>query len=108
MPLDYMGYKVQQINKNLTRITASLVRQKESGFPNDIQNVSVEITSLNDKSLRIRVTDNNKHRYEPSIPQLNLPDFPIAMNPLYTVDVDRAGRKIIRNKIFFIQPLNIF
>src|SRR5882724_1993111 len=106
MPLDYMGYKVQQINKNLTRITASLLRQNASGFPNDIQNVSVQIISLNDKSLRIRVTDNNKHRYEPPLPHLNFPEVPKAMDPLYTVDVDKTGIKIIRNKIFFIQPLN--
>ena len=62
-----------------------------SGFPDDIKQVSIAITFLNDKSLRIKVIDQNNVRYEPSMPRINLPEFPVAFNPLYDIDVDPNG-----------------
>ena len=79
------------MKKDFSHIFVTLERQIPSGFPKDIKNVSIAITLLNDKSLRIKITDENHRRYEPPIPQLSLPEFPVAFEPLYEIDVESNG-----------------
>ena len=79
------------IKRDSAHIFITLERQIPSGFPNDIKSVKVEITFLNDKSLRIKLLDSANQRYEVALPKLNLPQFPIAFNPLYEIDVTENG-----------------
>ena len=91
MPIDYIGYKVKQTKRDFSHLFVTLERQIPSGFPKDIKDVSIAITFLNDKSLRIKIIDENSLRYEPPIPELSLPEFPVAFNPLYDIEVDPNG-----------------
>jgi hypothetical protein len=36
--------------------------------------------------------DSVKQRYEVPLPKLNLPEFPIAFEPLYEIDVTQSGK----------------
>ncbi len=92
MSTDYIGYSVKQIKKDFAHIFITLERVIDSGLPNDIKTVSVEITFLNNKSLRIKLLDSVKQRYEVPLPKLNLPQFPIAFEPLYEIDVTQSGK----------------
>jgi hypothetical protein len=92
MSTDYIGYRVKQIKKDFAHIFVTLERVIASGLPNDINTVSVEITFLNNKSLRIKLLDSVKQRYEVPLPKLNLPEFPIAFEPLYDFDVTNSGK----------------
>ena len=83
---------MKETKRDFAHIFVTLERQIPSGFPKDIKDVLVSITFLNDNSLRIKVTDENNVRYEPPIPQLNLPKFPVSFSPLYDIDVDSTGR----------------
>jgi hypothetical protein len=92
MSTHYIGYSVKQIKKDFAHILITLERVILSGLPNDIKTVSVEITFLKNKSLRIKLLDSVKQRYEVPLPKLNLPEFPIAFEPLYEIDVTQSGK----------------
>jgi hypothetical protein len=96
LPIDYIGYKVKQIKKDFAHIFITLERDIASGLPNDIKTVAIEITFLNDKSLRIKLLDSVKQRYEVPLPKLNLPEFPIAFEPLYEIDVTQSGKSKLK------------
>ncbi|XP_054162742.1 lysosomal alpha-glucosidase-like [Oppia nitens] len=97
MPTDYTGYKVTQVGEqqndqgHVSVFMVKLERQIPSGFPAEIPVVAVEITLLNDQSLRLRVTDMKNKRYEPPLPELNLPKPTDSFNTLYKVNVDKTG-----------------
>jgi len=92
IPTDYVGYKVKEIKKDFSHIFITLERDVPSGLPNEIKTVSVVVTFLNNKSLRIKLTDPTKQRWEVPLPKLNLPEFPVAFEPLYEVDVTQDGK----------------
>ena len=98
IPSDYIGYKVKTTKRDFSHIFVTLERQIGSGLPEDLKVLSIVITFLNDKSLRIKIEDQNEKRFEPPIPQLHLPYFLIALNPLYEVDVDNNGIHWFQNK----------
>jgi len=89
---DYIGYKVKEIKKDSSNIFITLERDMSSGLPNEVKTVSVAVTFLNNKSLRIKLTDPTKQRWEVPFPKLNLPEFPSASDPLYEVDVTQNGK----------------
>ncbi|XP_054162207.1 lysosomal alpha-glucosidase-like [Oppia nitens] len=97
MPTDYMGYKVTQVDQQenehgtVSVFKIKLERQTPSGFPAEIPVVTVEITLLNDRSLRLRFTDIKNKRYEPTLPELNLPKPTDSLNAFYKVNVDKTG-----------------
>jgi hypothetical protein len=91
LPLDYIGYKVKDIKREATHISVTLERQVASGFPNDVQTVSVQINFLNNNALRIKLLDSTKNRYEVPVPKLNLPKTPDSFETLYEVDVTESG-----------------
>ncbi|CAG2180906.1 unnamed protein product [Oppiella nova] len=90
MPTVYPGYKVKGIIRQYAHLIVNLERQTPSGFPNDIKSVYLEITLLDNLSLRLWFADSTNNtinkRYEPPIPQINLPDFPAVYDPVYIVD----------------------
>jgi len=53
-----------------------------SGLSIEIKTVSVAVTFLNNKSLKIKLTDPTKQRWEVPLPKLNLPEIPVAFEPL--------------------------
>ena len=93
MPADYHGYKVMEIKKETTHISVTLEREIPSGFPNDVKTVAIAINFLNDKSLRIKLTDPTKQRFEIPFPKLNIPKPSATFDPLYEVDVTQAGKR---------------
>ncbi|CAG2107192.1 unnamed protein product, partial [Medioppia subpectinata] len=97
IPKTYSGYKVYHVFEGSDHTLVDLSREIPSGFPNDIKSVSFRITHLSPNVLRIRVTDSNRTRYEPPLPQLNLPK-PVAVSPLYSIDPIEHGVVTIRRK----------
>ncbi len=83
-----------EIKKDFSHIFITLERDIASGLPNDVKTVSVEITFLNNKSLRIKLLDKTNQRYEVQLPKLNVPEFPVAFDPLYETDVTQNGKII--------------
>ncbi len=91
LPLDLIRYKVKDIKKEATHISITLEKEVASGFPNDVQTVSVQIDFLNNNALRIKLLDSTKKRYEVPFPKLNLPKTPDSFQTLYEVDVTQSG-----------------
>ncbi|CAG2121044.1 unnamed protein product, partial [Medioppia subpectinata] len=93
IPQTYPGYKITKVEESPGGFTyVELSRETPSGFPNDIKSVSFRITHLTHNVLRIRVADLNHTRFEPPLPQLNLPK-PVPMRHMYSVDP--VGKGII-------------
>ena len=90
-PDDYVGYEVKQVNRETNQVVAILERRIASGFPNDVQRAEVVVTLLTDASLRIKVMDRDRARFEPPLPRLDLKGTPNAKNPLYSVDISTQG-----------------
>ncbi|KAH7985185.1 hypothetical protein HPB51_026861 [Rhipicephalus microplus] len=54
-PANYLGYKVDSIQRSPTRIVARAIRVTPSGLPDDLRTIQVEVTNYNDNTARIRV-----------------------------------------------------
>ncbi|KAG8183257.1 hypothetical protein JTE90_006453 [Oedothorax gibbosus] len=85
----YVGYEITSITLTADGIVAHLNRATPSGFPKDIQNVNLEVTLIDDASLRIKITDANATRFEPDIPL----EYSIKKKSkkLYDVDLQPDG-----------------
>lgn len=105
-PKDYVGYGVDEIIEGPTRIVIKLSRSPyPSGFRKDIKKVQVEINHLDEKKLRIRITDPNEARFEPSLPTLNVVQNRYKFTPQYKTEVNKDGllkiTRISSGKIIF-------
>ena len=67
---DYVGYEVQNIESYLYRTVVTLDRKIGSGFLRDSQTVKLEITEINDYSVRYLKTHSFKNRLQLNIPFL--------------------------------------
>ncbi|XP_055950335.1 lysosomal alpha-glucosidase-like [Argiope bruennichi] len=96
-PSNYNGYSLDNITQDGRHIRANLKRSSSSGFPNDIQNLRLVISFIDDCTLRIKITDANADRFEVPIP---LNDALKNLDkPCYDVKIDsKTGHLIISRK----------
>lgn len=92
-PTNYQGFKVSSIkgSSEKKKITIRLNRYTPSGFPDEVKQIQVEVVSLTETQLRIRITDPARQRFEPAIPVLNVHRNPYEYIPQYLVDVSKEG-----------------
>ncbi|UXI17491.1 hemicentin-1-like [Sarcoptes scabiei] len=101
---DQNGYKIVMNSSTQSHIQIRLRRVKPSGFPNDIENVKIDIFELNDNTVRIKITDLEKIRYEVPVPELNIPLDSLQSNRLYTIDLNGnvlSVRRVASSKAIF-------
>lgn len=98
-PTGYEGYKVKSIEEGPDRLNINLMRHTASGFPNDIKYVRVEVTTLDEYKLRVKIDDPTAMRFEVSLPKLNnIPDRRSTAKKMYRVAVDTDGLlQVVRN-----------
>ncbi|KAF8774096.1 Lysosomal alpha-glucosidase like protein [Argiope bruennichi] len=85
-PSNYDGYSVSNLTCDERHIKADLKRTSPSGFPNDILNLRLLISLIDDYTVRIKITDANAARFEIPIP-LN-DGLKSLEKPYYNVTVD--------------------
>ena len=90
-PSDFVGYQVKDVKRDNNKLVANLERRLASGFPRDVQRAQVVVTLLSDSSLRIKVTDTDHKRYEPTLPQLTIDENAIVKDALYDVVITKEG-----------------
>lgn len=91
-PTGYQGYKVASAEEGPDCIVVNLERQIASGFPKDIKYVRVEITTLDEHKLRIKIDDPTAMRFEVTLPPLNnIPDRRSSSPKMYRVEVSKDG-----------------
>ncbi|XP_064456946.1 lysosomal alpha-glucosidase-like [Ornithodoros turicata] len=69
-PSNYLGYKVESVERSLFKTVVRAKRVTPSGFPNDASTVIIEIINYDDFTARIRVTDAKTKRYEVPFPKV--------------------------------------
>ncbi|KAL3184189.1 hypothetical protein MRX96_032473 [Rhipicephalus microplus] len=101
-PANYLGYKVDSIQRSPTKIVARAVRVTPSGLPDEIRAIQVEVTNYNDNTARIRVYDPSAARYEVPLPNVPQKDhyFPVmyetSVSPAGDVEIIRpVSRKVV-------------
>ncbi|KAG8182551.1 hypothetical protein JTE90_002085 [Oedothorax gibbosus] len=97
-PSNYNGYTVSQtVQLDGRQITASLKRVTPSGYPDDVKNLKLVITFIDDGNLRIKITDADASRWEVPIP-INK-GLRKLEKPLYDVNLDsKTGQLSIKRK----------
>jgi len=90
-PKDYSGYHISKVEQTADRIVVSLTRDTPSGWLKDSKNVKVEIYSLNDQKLRIKIFDVDNERFEVPFPKLNISSGNFANSNLYQVEISESG-----------------
>ena len=87
-PANYEGYRVESIDEEFQKTVITLSRNRMSGFTDDINTVRVEVTSLDEQTLRIKMYDPMSRRFEVPLPVLNLPPVKELTTKLYTIKVE--------------------
>ncbi|GBL98291.1 Lysosomal alpha-glucosidase [Araneus ventricosus] len=86
-PSNYDGYSISNLTFDERHIKADLKRTSPSGFPNDVLNLRLLISLINDYTVRIKITDANSVRFEVPIPineglkSLEKPYYDVAVDP---------------------------
>lgn len=95
-PENYVGYKVEKISET----SFKLVRTRPSGLPKDIEELRVNIVSVDKDKVRINIHDPNKQRYEPNIPEIHMhPDESKPAERNFESFYDEAsGRLVVKRK----------
>lgn len=70
-PSNYLGYKVEAINRSLFGIIVRAKRVTPSGLPKDIDSIVVEAIHYDDFIVRLRVTNAKVRRYESPFPKVS-------------------------------------
>ncbi|XP_015783274.1 lysosomal alpha-glucosidase [Tetranychus urticae] len=91
-PSDYKLYDVADIKQGDNNATLKLVRKTASGFPDEIDNVNVEIIGLDSERLRVRFVDAEKDRFEVPMPFFNLSKAEQIKSPLYKIKINDDGK----------------
>ncbi|XP_015783663.1 lysosomal alpha-glucosidase [Tetranychus urticae] len=94
-PSDYKGYEIADVQQEKNSALIKLVRKVASGFPQDISNVSVEITGLDDERLRIRFVDAEKDRFEVPMPFFNVSEAEQFNSTLYKITINQDGKLLV-------------
>lgn len=101
-PANYLGYKVDTIQRSPTRTVVRAVRVTPSGLPDDLHAIQVEVINYNDNTARIRVYDPKSSRYEVPLPNVPRKDhyFPVmydtSVSPAGDVEIIRpVSRKVV-------------
>ncbi|GFS37688.1 lysosomal alpha-glucosidase [Nephila pilipes] len=94
---NYNGYYIENMIQDGRHIIADLKRSTPSDFPNDIFNLQLIITFIDNSVLRIKITDPNTKRFE--VP-LSINDaFGVLNVPSYGVSIDpKSGHLLITRK----------
>ncbi|GIY52234.1 hypothetical protein CDAR_606791 [Caerostris darwini] len=92
-PSNYNGYSVRNVTQDGRHISASLIRTSSSGFPNDVLNLTLVITFIDDNALRIKITDANAKRFEVPLPINDT--LKQLLTPSYDVTLDSKTSEII-------------
>ncbi|XP_035210740.1 lysosomal alpha-glucosidase-like isoform X2 [Stegodyphus dumicola] len=95
-PVNYDGYSVINVTQDNQKITIRLQRTTSSGFPRDIKNLLLILTFIDDSTLRIKITDPNNARFEPSIPIYQKPKKLYKPHYIVSVDSKKGVLSIIR------------
>ncbi|XP_035210738.1 lysosomal alpha-glucosidase-like isoform X2 [Stegodyphus dumicola] len=96
-PVNYNGYIITNVSQDGQRIQVRLQRTSSSGFPNDIKNLLLVITFIDDSTLRVKITDPNNARFEVPIPLYH--KVKKLSKPRYEVDLNsKTGILTIRRK----------
>ncbi|XP_021000662.2 lysosomal alpha-glucosidase [Parasteatoda tepidariorum] len=94
---DYKGYSFKLLKNDDSSIKGLLTRKNiSSGFTDTVQKVSLDISYIDDNSLRIKLTDAVSKRYVPDTPLYVNPSP--RKNPLYDVKLDNDGLLTITRK----------
>lgn len=99
-PQQFKNYNVKTVQSGSNHWIVILEKNQgtESGYPDNVQTVLVEITSLCNKRIRIKVTDADKSRFEVKLPVLNIDRWPSTADILHLVDVTNDGILTITRK----------
>lgn len=104
---DIYGHGYEEISRieGDDRTVVHLRRRGISGFPNDIERVAVEVTSLDENRLRIKLFDPTSKRFEVQLPPLNLVTKRVQGAPNYKVsisnDLQLQVTRVSTNDILF-------
>lgn len=93
---NYVVVSISPFEKHSSQIILNKT-SRQSGFQDDVQEVLVTVIGLDDDTIRIRVTDKARKRWEP--PLLTLLDsvsFNEANDPKYNITADDQGLRITR------------
>ncbi|CAG0882617.1 unnamed protein product [Darwinula stevensoni] len=96
-PALYDGYKYVNLSETSFGLTAFLMRKTQSGYPEDIDLLQMDMKYETDSRLHIKIFDPMKKRYEVPIPPV--PDVKTAArNPLYLLRISNqsTGFQVLR------------
>ncbi|XP_053392914.1 lysosomal alpha-glucosidase-like isoform X2 [Mercenaria mercenaria] len=91
-PSDYQGYTVTSVQKSDTGMKVMLRLQQPSGWPNDVQNVALDVTFDTAQRLSFKFFDPNNARYEVPVKVSRSTNHVTAANTEYNVDIPSQGR----------------
>ncbi|XP_076337317.1 lysosomal alpha-glucosidase-like isoform X2 [Tachypleus tridentatus] len=97
-PPNHQHYKVKNVTKMPWGVQAVLRRTRDSGYPQDVSLLAMDIVHISKDTLRIKIYDAREDRYE--VPIIDIPD--VKMTPQvrdYEIQIqnDPISFKIIRN-----------
>ncbi|XP_045463222.1 lysosomal alpha-glucosidase-like isoform X2 [Harmonia axyridis] len=93
----FLSYKFKNITEKPDGLEAYLERSYKSIYPNDITVIKLIATYQSDSTLRIKIIDPRRKRYESIFPEKEI-NTPRARNPLYRliIEKDYQGFKVVR------------
>ncbi|XP_045464436.1 lysosomal alpha-glucosidase-like [Harmonia axyridis] len=107
------SYKFTNVTEIPDGINAFLERSSKSPYPSDVSVIQLIVTYQSDTTLRLKIIDPNRQRFETPFPEVNLPT-PKTENPLYkfVLGDDKQGFKIVRRSdntsVFDVSDLSNF
>ncbi|XP_058803862.1 lysosomal alpha-glucosidase-like isoform X1 [Phymastichus coffea] len=99
-PKNWSLYKYENFSKNSNDFSGFLRLQRNSFYKKDISLVKIEAIGIDDSTLRVKISDAQKKRYEPPYPVRSYPELfsKVSDNAQYEFKMDEnvPGFKIIR------------
>ena len=96
-PQNFEGYSMKVLSQSDYQILLSLKRQRRSGFPDDVENVMLNVEFVNDNLIRMKFTDTSARRWEVITPLSLSLNYTNSKNFLYDVSLSPTGLlKIVR------------
>ncbi|XP_052262842.1 lysosomal alpha-glucosidase-like isoform X2 [Dreissena polymorpha] len=98
-PSNYQGYKVDSVTKTASGYQATLHLSGPSTWPNDVQNVNVDVTFQSPTTVRVKIYDPATQRYEVPIKTNatktpGMTDYDVAISPQgtdFTITITRKS-----------------
>lgn len=90
-PSNYQGYTVKSLQRSDTGVKVRLQLSRPSGWPNDLQQLALDVTFDTSHRLHFKFYDPNNARYEVPILLSKPTDRVTAVNTAYNVDIPSQG-----------------